>query len=197
MLIASSGPAGKVTSAVKRTGTITIGSVSVNVTRWTEKPDEAGEYSGFSCDAPQPPGSEVDFIDIKTGAVTYSHGPTSGAGSGSVPAGNRTAISHVTVCLEEGSGATTTDAATTTVLDVSTTVVAGPSTTVTSSTVAETTTTAVAGPSTTAGGPTTTLPELPYTGGGGPVGSPALFLIGLGVLFAGLALFFGSYAFER
>jgi len=124
------------------------------------------------------------------------------AQGGSNSADNK--LSHITACFTDdfesttttAGPTTTTEATTTTVADTFTTVTAGPSTTVTSTTVADPTTTVIGGPSTTASGPTTALPELPYTGGGGPLGSSTLFLIGLGVLLAGLALFFGSFAVE-
>ncbi len=94
-------------------------------------------------------------------------------------------FSHIAACFADDYETTTTTA--------------GPTTTIveTTTTTEATTTTVVGGPSTTSAGPTATLSELPYTGGGGPVGSTTLFLIGLGVLLAGVGLFFGSCVFDR
>jgi hypothetical protein len=90
---------------------------------------------------------------------------------------------------------TTTEAPTTTVEETTTTEVAGPSTTVT--TTEATTTTVVEGPSTTQAAPTTTEPELPYTGGSGGFSISLLFLVlGLVSFIGGLGLFFGSRALE-
>ena len=72
---------------------------------------------------------------------------------------------------------------TTTTVEQTTTTVAGPSTTVT---VPEETTTTVAGPSTTQGGPTTTDPELPYTGGTSSTPAAPLGIAALVLLLAGL-----------
>ena len=82
-----------------------------------------------------------------------------------------------------GCETTTTTVTSTT---VTTTTVAGPSTTVT--TVPGETTTTVAGPSTTQGGPTTTDPELPYTGGASSTPAAPLGIAALVCLLAGFGL---------